>query len=116
MESAAADSKMRIDPAQIINAAIAHLKANPEILTELRKRFTTIMVDEFHESDPAQRRLLELLTVEDVVLVVDPKSAVGRFRGSDPDGVDEYCANQFPAAHTVSLHTNHSGAPAKFAI
>ena len=116
MESAAADSKMRIDPAQIINAAIAHLKASPEILTELRKRFTTIMVDEFHESDPAQRRLLELLTVEDVVLVVDPKSAVGRFRGSDPDGVDEYCANQFPAAHTVTLHTNHRGAPAKFAI
>jgi superfamily I DNA/RNA helicase/RecB family exonuclease len=116
MESAAADSKMRIDPAQIINAAIAHLNANPEILTDLRKRFTTIMVDEFHESDPAQRRLLELLTSNDVVLVVDPKSAVGRFRGSDPDGVDGYCADQFPTAHTVTLETNHRGTPDKFAI
>ena len=116
MESAAADSKMRIDPAQIINAAIAHLNANPEILTELRKRFTTIMVDEFHESDPAQRRLLELLISEDVVLVVDARSAVGRFRGSDPDGVDAYCSNRFPNATTVTLETIHRGAPKKYAI
>ncbi|MFM1952754.1 MAG: hypothetical protein RJA33_1548, partial [Actinomycetota bacterium] len=116
MESAAADSKMRIDPAQIINAAIAHLQSNPEILTELRKRFTTIMVDEFHESDPAQRRLLELLTSQDCVLVVDPASAVGRFRGSDPDGVDAYCSAHFPHAQTVTLETNHRGTPAKFAI
>ncbi len=116
MESAAADSKMRIDPAQIINAAIAHLNVNPEILHELRKRFTTIMVDEFHESDPAQRRLLELLMSQDLVLVVDPKSAVGRFRGSDPDGVDAYCSNTFPQAQTITLETNHRGTPAKFAI
>lgn len=116
MESAAADSKMRIDPAQIINAAIAHLDANPEILNELRKRFTTIMVDEFHESDPAQRRLLELLMSQDLVLVVDPKSAVGRFRGSDPDGVDAYCSNRFPDATTVTLETRHRGEPTKFAI
>jgi superfamily I DNA/RNA helicase/RecB family exonuclease len=116
MESAAADSKMRIDPAQIINAAIAHLKANPEVLTQLRKRFSTIMVDEFQESDPAQRRLLELLVGEDVVLVVDPKSAVGRFRGSDPDGVDQYCADRFEGAETITLETNHRGLPVKFAI
>ena len=116
MESAAADSKMRIDPAQIINAAIAHLEANPEILNELRKRFTTIMVDEFHESDPAQRRLLELLMSHDLVLVVDPKSAVGRFRGSDPDGVDAYCSNTFPQAQTITLEANHRGTPARFAI
>lgn len=116
MESAAADSKMRIDPAQIINAAIAHLNANPEILNELRKRFTTIMVDEFHESDPAQRRLLELLISQDLVLVVDPKSAVGRFRGSDPDGVDAYCRDRFPNAATVTLETNHRGTPTQFAI
>ncbi len=116
MESAAADSKMRIDPAQIINAAIAHLNANPEILSELRKRFTTIMVDEFHESDPAQRRLLDLLMSQDLVLVVDPKSAVGRFRGSDPDGVDAYCSNSFPQAQTITLETNHRGTPDKFAI
>ena len=116
MESAAADSKMRIDPAQIINAAIAHLDAHPELLAELRNRFSTIMIDEFHESDPAQRRLLERLMSNDVVVVVDPAVAVGRFRGSDPDGVIAYCERTFPTAQIVTLENNHRGAPQKFAI
>lgn len=116
MDTGAADSKMRIDPAEIINAAIAHLKRNPDLLTELRKRFTTIMVDEFHETDPAQRRLLRLLVGSDAVFVVDPPSAVGRFRGSDPDGVDRYLAEEFSDAHTITLKNKHRGTPEKFAI
>lgn len=116
MDTGAGDAKMRIDPSEIINAAIAHLKSNPELLENLRKRFTTIMVDEFHETDPAQRRLLELLMGNDFVAVVDPASAVGRFRGSDPDGVDIYLESVIPTATTISLHTNHRGTPSKFAV
>lgn len=115
-DSGAGDSKMRIDPAELINAAIAHLQRNPGLLAELRKRFTTIMVDEFAESDPAQRRLLELLHCKDMVLVVDPKSAVGRFRGADPDGALAYCEKTFEQAKTITLTTNHRGTPEKFAI
>jgi superfamily I DNA/RNA helicase/RecB family exonuclease len=116
-DSGAGDSKMRIDPAELINAAIAHLKRNPELLAELRARFTTVMVDEFHESDPAQRRLLELLHCEDMVLVVDPQSAVGRFRGADPDGIIAYCNNTFgDKATKITLLNNHRGNPSRFAI
>ena len=115
-EDSAGDSKMRIDPSELINVAIAYLEKNEKLRAQLQARFATIMVDEFHESDPAQRRLLELLMSEDLVLVVDPKSAVGRFRGSDPDGVDAYCRDRFPNAATVKLETNHRGVPAKFAI
>ena len=85
-------------------------------MQELRKRFTTIMVDEFHESDPAQRRLLELLIGTECVFVVDPQSAVGRFRGSDPDGVDRYLADRFPNARTITLVHTHRGVPEKFAV
>ena len=116
MDSSAGDSKMRIDPAEIINAAIAHLNQNPELLAHLRKRFTTVMVDEFHETDPAQRRLLELIAGPDLVVVVDPQSAVGRFRGSDPDGVDSYLDANYPTATTITLTTNHRGTPAKYAV
>ena len=59
-EVLAGDAKVRIDPSEIINSAINYLRANPELLTELRSRFTTIIVDEFQESDPAQRTLLSL--------------------------------------------------------
>ncbi|CAN2175029.1 DEXQc_UvrD domain containing protein [Candidatus Nanopelagicaceae bacterium] len=116
MDSGAGDSKMRIDPSEIINSAIAHLTNNPDLLTELRSRFTTIMVDEFHETDPAQRRLLQMLAGQDLFLVVDPQSAVGRFRGSDPDGVNQYLEANFPAATTITLDVNHWGAPTKFAV
>ena len=86
--SGAADAKMRIDPSELINAAIAHLRNNEEVLNSLRKRFATIIVDEFQESDPAQRALLALLAGNDLLLALDSKSAVGRFRGADPDGAD----------------------------
>ncbi len=86
--SGAGDAKMRIDPSELVNAAIAHLRNNEELLSALRKRFTTIIVDEFQESDPAQRALLSLLAGQDLIIALDSKSAVGRFRGADPDGAD----------------------------
>lgn len=116
MDSGAGDSKMRIDPSEIINSAIAHLKNNPDLLSQLRKRFTTIMVDEFQESDPAQRRLLKLLAGSDLVIAVDPQSAIGRFRGADPDGADLYLEDNFHDARTVKLLTHYRGTPQKFAI
>ena len=86
-EISAGDAKVRIDPSEIINTAINYLQSNPELLAELRKRFTTIIVDEFQESDPAQRTLLSLLAGTDLIIVADSASAVGRFRGADPEGV-----------------------------
>jgi superfamily I DNA/RNA helicase len=45
------------------------------------------MVDEFQESDPAQRELLALLAGNDLIICADADTAVGRFRGADPDGL-----------------------------
>jgi superfamily I DNA/RNA helicase/RecB family exonuclease len=116
MDTGAGDAKMRIDPSEIINAAIAHLNQNPDLREKLNKRFTTVMVDEFHETDPAQRRLLKLLIGNDSIFVVDPESSVGRFRGSDPDGVNQYLDRTFPTATTITLSENHRGVPRKCAI
>ena len=43
-EVLAGDAKVRIDPSEIINSAINYLRANPELLAELRGRFSTIIV------------------------------------------------------------------------
>jgi superfamily I DNA/RNA helicase len=111
-EISAGDAKVRIDPSEIINTAINYLKSNPELLAELRKRFTTIIVDEFQESDPAQRTLLSLLAGSDLVIVADSASAVGRFRGADPEGVgavvDSYISQ---GAKKIELTTNYRGTP-----
>jgi superfamily I DNA/RNA helicase len=111
-EVLAGDAKVRIDPSEIINSAINYLRANPELLTELRARFTTIIVDEFQESDPAQRTLLSLLAGSDLVLVADSASAVGRFRGADPEGVAAVIDSYISAgAKKIELTTNYRGAP-----
>ncbi|MDP1851285.1 MAG: ATP-dependent DNA helicase [Candidatus Planktophila sp.] len=97
-EISASDAKMRIDPSELVSRATLHLHNNPDVLAKLRARFTTIMVDEFQESDPAQRALLAALVGADVILCADADSAVGRFRGADPDGLsaalDPYRANE----------------------
>jgi len=86
-EISAQDAKLRIDPSELVSRASIHLRNNPDLLDQLRNRFTTIMVDEFQESDPAQRELLSLLAGNDVIICADADSAVGRFRGADPDGL-----------------------------
>ena len=80
---------VRIDPSAIIVEAIALLESDSSRRDFFRKRFTTILVDEFQESDPAQRKLLQLLAPNDLVIFSDPDSAIGRFRGADPDGLVE---------------------------
>jgi len=86
-EISATDAKMRIDPSELVSRAALHLHNNPDVLSALRARFTTIMIDEFQESDPAQRALLAMLAGSDVIICADADSAVGRFRGADPDGL-----------------------------
>jgi len=81
------DSPIRIDPSSVIVEAIDRLKSDPELLAQYRSRFSTIMIDEFQESDASQRDLLALIAPADVLLFADPDSSVGRFRGADPDGL-----------------------------
>ena len=114
-EEGAADSKMRIDPSELMNVAIAHLRNNESLRAQLQGRFKTIMVDEFQESDPAQRELLRLISSPDLLLAVDSDSAVGRFRGADPDGlsieVDRYLND---GALEINLNLAYRSAPAIF--
>lgn len=87
-EEGSAYAKRRFDPTEIVTEAIALLERDSKLLETLRARFKTIIIDEFQESDPMQRRLLNLLASDDIVIAVDAASAVGRFRGADPDGVE----------------------------
>jgi superfamily I DNA/RNA helicase/RecB family exonuclease len=105
-EDAAGDAKMRIDPSELISVTIAHLLANEPLRAQLQARFKTIMVDEFQESDPAQRALLALLTGSDLVIAYDADSAVGRFRGADPDGLKGEVEKHLAKGATQILLTN----------
>ena len=77
----------RIDPSEIIIAASEKLEKNPQLQEKYQKLFPIIYVDEFQESDRGQRKLLEQLAGAELHIFADPKSAVGRFRGADPENL-----------------------------
>ena len=112
----AGDAKRRIDPSQIVIEAYHHLKENPSIAAELRARFTTILVDEYQESDPAQRKLLQELAGNDIVIFSDGDSAIGRFRGADPDQLDAELEKYKSRGGQVIFREDFRSTPAVFQI
>lgn len=84
----------RIDSSSIISQAISDLKRREKIRGSFQNKFKTIIIDEFQESDNSQRELLDLLASDRVILFADPQSAIGQFRGADPEGVRAYAATK----------------------
>jgi superfamily I DNA/RNA helicase/RecB family exonuclease len=94
---------IRIDPSSVIVEAIDRLKSDHVLLEHYRSRFSSILIDEFHESDRAQRELLELISSKELLLFMDQDSAVGRFRGADPDGLADWISRH--TDRTIELST-----------
>jgi superfamily I DNA/RNA helicase/RecB family exonuclease len=78
-----------VDAAGLVASAVAELEADDLLLTEQRRRYQLIAVDDAHELDPAQVRLVELLAGrrDGLLLTASPEQAVLTFRGSDPAAV-----------------------------
>ncbi|TSA22453.1 MAG: ATP-dependent helicase [Actinomycetales bacterium] len=96
-------SAKRIDSSSIISQAISDLNSKPDIRNSFQNKFKLIIVDEFQESDNSHRELLNLLASDRVVLFADPQSAIGQFRGADPEGVRAYAdTNGYQELHLTS--------------
>ena len=87
------------DYAELVRAAAGLLAGDPALLAAERRKLAAIYVDEFADTDPAQRELLELVAGRGGPLVAfaDPDSATFGFRGGDPDGVRQF-PERFPTA------------------
>jgi superfamily I DNA/RNA helicase/RecB family exonuclease len=110
-EDSAGDSKQRLDTSEIVSSAARRLKERPDILEELRSQFTTIMVDEYQESDPQQRELLRILACDDMILCADDLSTVGRFRGADPEGLAQELDHYRSKGRSLALDINYRNSP-----
>ncbi len=75
-----------VDTSEIVVECWDLLSRDEQLLAQIRQKFSVVMVDEYQESDPAQRALLQLISPPDLLLTLDPDSALGRFRGADPEG------------------------------
>ena len=102
------ETKERMDSAEIVWKAANATK--PGTSHSFKNRFKSILVDEFQESDKAQRALLQNLannlSPTDLVIAVDEYTTVGRFRGADPEGLSEVLAHYEKNGVVIHLAEN----------
>ncbi len=105
------------DPAELIRAAITALRRDRDLLRQQRRAYAYIYVDEYHDCDPAQEELLQLLVGGGrcVVVFADPDQSIYGFRGAEPEMVRRF-AERFTTAEggtapTQVLRTCHRSDP-----
>lgn len=120
-------AKNAYDPAVLINDACRLLLRAPEFLTEERRRYDLILIDDVQELSPSIYRLLRLIAAEvapadaahlaethpdlfaegpQVVMTYSDEAVVQGFRGARPDLVTTLQAS-FPSMRTRTLTTSY---------
>ena len=84
----------------------------PELATEIHSRLRHLIVDEYQDVNPAQERLIKLLTGPQVDLCVvgDDQQAIYQWRGSDVSGIVTF-GDRYPDVATFGITTNRRSRP-----
>ncbi|MGD0876277.1 MAG: ATP-dependent DNA helicase [Acidimicrobiales bacterium] len=95
---------------QIVRAV--HELERGEVAAEVHEELRHLIVDEYQDINPAQERLIELLTGPDVQLCVvgDDDQAIYQWRGSDIGNIVEF-SNRYEGVATFSITTNRRSRP-----
>jgi DNA helicase-2/ATP-dependent DNA helicase PcrA len=101
----------------MILRAIAVLETDPELRYSLAERYSYIMLDEFQDTNPAQFRLVQLLTDHpvhegrpNVLAVGDDDQAIYAFQGADHANMAAFI-NHYKDVKVISLSENYRSAP-----
>ena len=92
----------------LIEMVIKKFKENREFLKIIRDKIDYIVVDEYQDSNLAQRELLKLLVGEDKNLMVvgDDYQSIYGFRGADFTNILKF-GEDFPKAKLIKLEKNY---------
>lgn len=94
--------------------ALRLLEQQPTVLTELRQKFSHLMVDEYQDTNTIQERILLLLAgdQQNLCVVGDDDQGLYRFRGATIRNILEFPENFPPAVcKRVTLTTNYRSHP-----
>jgi DNA helicase-2/ATP-dependent DNA helicase PcrA len=101
----------------MIIRAIEALETNPELKYSLAERYSYIMLDEFQDTNPAQFRLVQLLTDHpvhenrpNILAVGDDDQAIYAFQGADHANMASF-ARHYRDVRIISLEDNYRSAP-----
>ena len=84
----------------------------PELVAEIHARLRHLIVDEYQDVNPAQERLIELLTGPQVELCVvgDDQQAIYQWRGSDVSNIVTF-PDRYQSVATFEITTNRRSRP-----
>lgn len=96
-----------LDFSSMMALAVGFLEKDKNILSEVRKRFTYITVDEYQDVSPIQERLVELMSGKknNICVVGDDDQSVYQWRGSTVDNIINF-KKRYPKVFTHHLPTN----------
>jgi DNA helicase II / ATP-dependent DNA helicase PcrA len=100
------DAERLLDFDDLILQVVRLLESRPEARERNVKRFTSVLVDEYQDSNLAQERMVELLAGSGNVSVVgDDDQSIYRFRGASLASMERF-VRSFPTAVTRTLGRN----------
>ena len=100
------EAERLLDFDDLILLLVRLLEQRPEARDRNVKRFSSLLVDEYQDSNLAQERMVELLGgAGDVTVVGDDDQSIYRFRGASLASMERFL-RVFPAAATRSLGRN----------
>jgi DNA helicase II / ATP-dependent DNA helicase PcrA len=96
---------------QQVARAVTELE-RPEVRSSVYEQLRHLIVDEYQDINPAQERLIELLTGPEVHLCVvgDDDQAIYQWRGSDVSNIVSF-AQRYPGVRTFRIETNRRSRP-----
>ncbi len=85
------DAEGVLDYAELVHRCRI-LLADPQVVARLRSEIDFVAVDEYHDTDPAQIRLLQAIAGDgrDLVVAGDPDQSIFAFRGAEARGILDF--------------------------
>lgn len=105
-----------VDYADLLTLAVRLLDQHPRVRGRLQATYRWVLVDELHDVNPVQARLVETLGADGgtLVAVADPDQSVYGWRGADPEVVHRFAAAE--GTRVFPLQTNYRSTPEVVAL
>lgn len=111
-----------VDYADLVTLSTRIARGHPELAREIRGRYKAVVLDEYQDTNPAQRTLLTAIFSDGfpVIAVGDEDQTIYEWRGASSENFEQFSAH-FPQsngapAHEKGLLVNRRSAPAILAV
>ncbi len=100
-----------VDYADLLVLTARLLDEHPRVCRRLAEAYRWILVDELHDTNPVQARLVEAIAGEggNLIAVADPDQSIYSWRGADPEVVQRFAAVE--GTRVFPLQTNYRSTP-----